>query len=166
VRNWAQLLFWGLLATAIGLALWQHTQLPARVATHFDFQGRPNGWMARETHTIAEIVLLLLMGGLFQGLAWFNDRLPIQFINVPHRDYWLTGERRAASMAWLRQLFLLIGSGLVVNFGVLFWQVYLANVRGEPRLTSAAVLPVLVGAGVVIVVVAILRRFRRPPNLV
>lgn len=163
MRSWVQALFWTSLAAVIALAVWQHSQLPARVATHFDFAGRPNGWMARDTQLKAQLGLVLGVAALMQGLAWLIDRMPVELINVPNRDYWFSDERRAESLAWVRRMVLLIGCGLFGQFGVLFYQVYRVNLAAEPRLAGRVwLLPAVVGALAVILIVAVMRRFRRP----
>lgn len=36
-----------IVALAAGFSVWAYPQLPAEVATHFDFSGQPNGWSSR-----------------------------------------------------------------------------------------------------------------------
>jgi len=48
-----------LLAT-VGLSLWAYPQLPARVITHWSFNGQANGWSSREFHTIFFPALLVV----------------------------------------------------------------------------------------------------------
>ena len=68
-RNWYKTLsalLW-LAPVAIGLRYWQvWDRLPVRMASHFDFSGRANGWMPRE------VSLYFTMGFLIFMLAVFS----------------------------------------------------------------------------------------------
>ena len=83
------------LATLFGTS----DQLPARVASHFNGVGRPDGWMSREgylrTMAAFEVGLPLFILGVFAGIRY----LPNAMINMPHREYWLAEERRDATLA-------------------------------------------------------------------
>lgn len=71
------------------------------MASHFGASGRPNGWQSKAAFF-----------GLFGGIAAFTlgvllliGRLlrfvPVSAINIPHREYWLTPERRDEALARL-----------------------------------------------------------------
>jgi|SRR5581483_4971729 len=76
--------------------------LPERVASHFDFAGQPNGWSARGSFLTSYlgVVALLLLVGVGSGLAF--AKLPIRWIDLPNRAYWLDPERRQATVRWMR----------------------------------------------------------------
>jgi len=81
--------------------------LPDRVATHFDWEGKPNGWMSKYQY-LAFIegmgwALPLILEGLFYAMRYFPNGL----INFPgDREYWLAPERRADTLAYVfRQSF-------------------------------------------------------------
>lgn len=88
----------GIIAAYLAVLAWAMTQLPDRVASHFDAAGRVDGWSSRPGYlafglgigvfVLAGLPLLtrLLLRGSGAG------------INVPHKDYWLDPahpERRA-----------------------------------------------------------------------
>lgn len=83
-----------------GVALWLS---PDRVAIHFGSGGEPNGWAP-------SYVNALIMGGvntlLFLAL-FFTPRLiagmPVRWISLPHKDYWLNDENRPATVALLSE---------------------------------------------------------------
>ncbi len=79
------------------------SQLPPRVASHFDLEGRPNDWMSRASYLALFGCLPLLFGGVAVLISWMTRRLPARFINIPRRDFWLTPERRPAVAAFLRR---------------------------------------------------------------
>lgn len=158
------ILFLLLVAAALAQALWQHDRLPARVATHFDLAGRADGWMSRDNQTKAHLGLVLFIAVMLEGLARLSPRLPDGLVNLPHRDYWLAPERRAATHAWIAGLFRLIGCVLMAFFLALFHLVYRANLHGAQMPTAPAGL--LVGgllATVGLLLAGVFLRFARPP---
>jgi hypothetical protein len=70
--------------------------LPARVASHFDAAGHPNGWMSRDGVVDFTLGLGILMPAFvlatMAGAGW----LPSHLVNLPNREYWLAPERRPA----------------------------------------------------------------------
>lgn len=159
-----QILFLLLALAVTAQALWQHDRLPERVATHFNLAGQADGWMSRDNQTKAHIGLVLFIAVLLEGLARLSPRLPDSLVNLPHRDYWLAPERRAATHAWIAGLLRLIGCVLMAFFLALFHLVYRANLNATPMLTGPAGL--LVGgllATVGLLLAGVILRFARPP---
>jgi hypothetical protein len=164
VKQSLQILFLLLALAVIAQALWQHDRLPARVATHFNLAGQADGWMSRDNQTKAHIGLVLFIALMLEGLARLSPRLPDGLVNLPHRDYWLAPERRAATHVWIAGLLRLIGCVLMAFFLALFHLVYRANLSSTPMLTGPAGL--LVGgllATVGLLLAGVILRFARPP---
>lgn len=134
MKNVLQVAFLALVLIALAQAFWQHDRLPERVAAHFDGAGRANGWMSRGTHTGLQVATILFMTALFQGIALLQPRLPKQYVNLPHRDFWLAPERAAATHARVSGAVLAIGCAVILFFIVLFHLVYQANLASPPRL--------------------------------
>jgi uncharacterized membrane protein len=80
-----------------------YSALPLKVASHFNFQGNPDGWMSRAASTEIMLAVSVLVPGIVIGTMGGAGRIPISFINLPHRDYWLAPERRHAALAVLRR---------------------------------------------------------------
>jgi uncharacterized membrane protein len=164
VKHVLQVVFLALVLTALTQVFWQHGHLPERVAAHFDGAGRANGWVARGTHTGLHVATILFMTVLFQGIALLPARLPREYVNLPHRDYWLAPERAAATHAWVAGMVLTLGCTVMLFFISLFRLVYLANLTDPPQLTGAvwwfaAGLLAMTGT----VVAALVSRFARRP---
>ncbi len=85
-----------------------YRSLPVRLATHFAADGHPNGWMTRSGYA----GFLLLIGGVMPaciaGLFYLLRFFPASAFNLPHRDYWLSPEHRAATFQEL------LASGLAI----------------------------------------------------
>lgn len=148
---------------AVSLA-WSAQQLPQQVASHFDAEGKPNDWMNRSDYLRSIGVAGLLFPLFLVGIGLMTQVLPSGSINLPHRQYWLSAERRTETnrylsrhMVWLACMVmaLLISiNGLVVQ----------AN-RTDPAFLSNVVWPLVIAfvGGVVSWLVVMIRHFSRLP---
>lgn len=90
-----------LISFVLGIAHVAHyyPKLPDTVATHFNGAGEADGFSSKQTHATLMISLQLGMMALFLGLGWLIRVLPANLINIPHRDYWLSAERKESTIA-------------------------------------------------------------------
>jgi hypothetical protein len=138
--------------------------LPAKVASHFDIQGKPNGWMSRDTCVGFTIGLGLLLPALIIGTMAGAGKIPVSFINLPHRDYWLVPERRQAALAVLLRFSLWFACLNVLFVTGLHWLIVEANLPGESPHLSGLGISVIAGgflAGTAIWVILLLRHFSK-----
>jgi hypothetical protein len=140
-------------------------QLPAVVASHFGADNRADGFMPHDGYRRFMLAfsvgfplfLALMTGGL--------PRLIPQWINIPHRAYWLAPERRAATIDLLSAF----GCALGCWAALLSAGVQLAVVRAHrvdpPVLPLDIFLPLLLGflTAMALGIVWLYRRFRLPP---
>jgi hypothetical protein len=117
-----------------------YSDLPAKVASHFDLLGRPNGWMSREACVsftvglgiVAPAFTIVMMGGA--------GRIPVSFLNLPHRDYWLTPDRRQAALAILLRYSIWFSCLMVLFLTGLHWLIVEANCQSEsPHLSGIGI---------------------------
>jgi uncharacterized protein DUF1648 len=140
-------------------------QLPAIVASHFDGHGAPNGW---QTKTI----FFAFFGGsiVISTVVCFGVPLLIAsvspaLINLPHKEYWLTPERRASSLDYLSAHFAWLGCAVLLVGIFAFEFSVRANFQPDKRFDGVSLLYVL-GAFFVFVIVwmaRLLARFGNPP---
>ena len=94
-----------MLLLLILLAFWQMSHyeplLPDRMATHFDGAGAADGWSSRSEFLRTNLVMVAGFGLLFVGITALIHRVPDAHINLPNKEYWLTPERRAATLDWI-----------------------------------------------------------------
>jgi hypothetical protein len=138
--------------------------LPAKVASHFDIHGEPNGWMKRETCVGFTLGLGILMPVFIVGMMAGAGRIPVSFINLPHRDYWLAPERCQAALAILRCYSLWFASMNVLFVTGLHWLIVQANLPGNgPHLSGPGIFVIAGGfvAGTGIWVRLLLRHFSK-----
>lgn len=152
-----------LVVIALAQAAWQHERLPETVASHFDARGQPDGWMSRNLHTTLHAGLIVFIAVFLEGIARLNRRLPDEYLNIPHRDYWLAPERRAATHAWLVTLLRAIGCTVLLFLIGLFHQVYRANQGAGLLTTSTLIMSLSLLVVLTVLLVACLVRFLRRP---
>ena len=151
--------FWGSLCISAD-------KLPAKMATHFDAAGVANDWMSRTSY-------LQFMGGMTLGLSLFMlgiiytiRYLPTSLINLPNREYWLSGDRRPYSLrdlfqagVWLCALETLFMTGM-------HWLTVKANSAVPERLSNVGFwgLMVVMFLGLGVWIYRLYCRFHKPPT--
>ena len=159
-------LFLALLVLAGAFVKSTSAGLPAVVASHFGPGGVANGFMGKGTY---EVFMLALVVGV-PALAAFSARLlrnmPADFVNLPHRQYWLAPERRAATFESLSSLTLWFAMALAVFLSYCHWLVVRAHATQPPELPETWFLAGLglFGTFTLAWLFVLFRRFGRPPR--
>jgi hypothetical protein len=139
------------------------SQLPGRVATHFDGTGQPNGWMSRTAHLRFMAVFGLAFPLFVPALIYASRLLPDRFYNLPHRDYWLAPARRPETMAYLLRHSLWFSSMALCFVIGINASIIHANSLAQAHLSTLLALG-LVGcflAGTAVWAVSMIRHFKR-----
>ena len=138
--------------------------LPERLAVHFGASGEANGWSSKGE-------FMVLFGGMeaffvLFGLAFATllDRVPLAFINIPHKDYWFSPERQEESRAFLRNQILWIETATLGFLVALAQLLFKENLGSAPPRLPGNLWCVLVAFVAVVLwfSVRIVRRFLRP----
>jgi Protein of unknown function (DUF1648) len=163
VRTVGTALIVGTVALGAAELLAARNDLPSRVASHFQADGRADGWMGRDAFIAVAIGVLAFLGALFLGLAYGIPRLPTTLLNIPHREYWLASERRAATLDAVTKMMLAMGVVTTALLYGVFKLTILANREAEPRLDGTE-WSLLAAFGVLFVAIlgATIWRFRKP----
>ena len=125
-------ILWLLVAAAALQIAWFYPQLPAKVASHFDGQGRPNGWMSKDGFFLLYGAMLALQLAVFGAGARLIRRLPDRWFNLPHRDYWLAPERRDQTLDYLEGWGLWFGCAVMAFLLGIFQLAIEANLKQSP----------------------------------
>jgi hypothetical protein len=139
-------------------------QLPDRLATHFNGNGQPDGWMTRSEYLLltglSGSLLLLFFVGLF-----FAIRAAPGGLNMPHRDYWLSPEQRVATFDFIFCQLLTFSCMFISFFIGIHLLTIQANALAHPRLSILMILGLAgcLTAGLVILVVTNYRHFSTLP---
>ena len=67
---------------------------PARMASHFNFQGSPDGFMPKLEFFISQGQVALTVIGLGLVMQLLVLITPARWINLPNREYWLIPEHQ------------------------------------------------------------------------
>jgi hypothetical protein len=160
----AALLLPGLLAVLAAFVWRSASDLPAVVASQFGAGGAAIRFMARDTY-------VALMLGLVVGVPLLVAILPTALaggdgshLNLPHRDHWLSPERREGTRTFIRRHGQWSAAISALFLGYVHYLVVQANQRQPPTLATTAM------AGGVVVLLMLLAiglavfwtRFRRP----
>ena len=164
-KSLPSLLFLAVLAAAGLFVMQTGAKLPEMVASHFGPSGAANGFMSRSFYLwfmVGFVVLLPLALNLLIGHVL---KLPSTRINIPHREYWLTPERRGATVVRLRRHMQFFGGLLAVFLCYVHWQVVQANTRTPAALDNTRFsMGLATFMASLIVWIVILRRDFRPPQ--
>ena len=106
--------------------------LPERLAVHFGSSGEPDGWSSKGEFMVlfgAMEVFFVLFG---VGLALALDRIPVAFINVRHKDYWFSPERREESLEFMKNQILWIEAATLGFFVAIAQLIFRGNLGDAP----------------------------------
>lgn len=144
---------------------WVLTQeLPAKVATHFNFEGTPDGFMTLTGYRW----FICIFSGVFPMFMVFMIGVVPSLLpgvtNIPHRDFWLHPDRKAETMNYLFCMGCWMASLMTLFFVGLNYVTVVANQSDPVRMPSRIFFTMLVAflAGIATWVLALNRKFRRP----
>lgn len=144
---------------------WYWSQLPPKVATHFNLEGEADSWMSKGLATLVMITLQLLLPLFLAGITALTSRLPTSLINLPNREYWLHPSRCKQSLAYVRTVISWLAVAVAIHVMVINHLSFLAN-RDDTKLNTAGVMicMIFVFAAVVGLIGNLLWHFRLPQN--
>jgi hypothetical protein len=145
---------------------WYLPRMPAAMATHYDAAGLPNGFMSPGTALGVHLFILGVLALAFVVLPALLGKFAVGLINIPNRGYWLSTERKTASLAALRTRMEILGCAALTLMLVIGECSFRANLNPPPRLPTW---PLLCSVGaflsfLVVWMVSLVRRFPRPPQ--
>ena len=137
--------------------------LPQKIATHFNFAGKPDGFMTllnfQSFITLSTICFPLVMVFMVGVLpAWFPS-----LVNISHRDYWFAPERKTKTLDYLFSMACKLGVLMVFFFVGLNVIIVLANNSNPvlmPKLPFFIVM-LLFLLGILLWVVMLFLKFRK-----
>lgn len=158
-------LFFLVLALGAGFVWWSSGRLPEVVASHFGAGGVADGFMPRGQYVVFMLALVLAVPTLVFFAGRLASRVPVQFVNLPNKQYWLAPERRAATLESLGRF---AAWAAYATLGVLclaHWFVVQANLEQPSRLEQAPLIAVLAlfFLALFVAMAVVLRRFFRVP---
>jgi uncharacterized membrane protein len=119
-RRWQGWVGLSLMALAALQTWWYYPRLPARVISHLDAAGRPDGYTAKGVLFIEYWILLLMIAGFFLLAVRLIPKTPVKWISLPHKDYWMSPQRRGRAFAFMIASTAWFGNATLLFFIFLF----------------------------------------------
>ncbi len=100
---------------------WLHRpHLPDPMPVHFDLSGMADRWLPRDAACWHQSLSALLIAVLLLLITAALPRVPARWVNIPHRNVWLSPERRAATLRVLTTFLAWTLAGVQALF-IAFW---------------------------------------------
>lgn len=120
---------------AVG-AIFDHQQLPNRIASHFNGRGVADGWMPKPSFTMTMLAVGFGVPAFVMAIMFSIRFFPAKYLNVPNPAYWRepTNYRKACDFLFI--------SSLWFASAFLLWQTFFsqlivsANLVSPPQLNS------------------------------
>jgi hypothetical protein len=138
------------LAAVAAFILVSGRSLPPIVASHFAASGHANGFMPRGDYLVFMLLIALGVPLLLALIPYSLRSIPLRFVNLPNREYWLAPERREETLVFLQNHGIFLSVLLVAFLCYIHWLVVRAN-ESQPAFFS----PSLFVGGFVLFLVAI-----------
>ena len=158
-----RILFFTILFAGLAFAMHDFSQLPERMASHFNASGMPNGWMPKSGFFLVYLFVISAACSVEflvpRSIAKRSDRR----INLPNKEYWLAPERRAETFAFFDKFFAWYGCAFLFLEVCVLELALQANFQTPPVLPTGPVVTLLVAFVVFNIggVIAFYRRFSR-----
>ncbi len=118
--------------------------LPERVAIHFGARGVADSWAAKEANAALLVGTHVFLFALLALSGRLATALPARWVNIPHRDYWLSAANRALAGSMVQAYTMRLGTALFALFMGLGVLTVRANLSEPVRLELGLFLPMLV----------------------
>jgi hypothetical protein len=115
----------GVLGTAHA-AYW-YTRLPDRMSSHFDVDGKPDGWSTKGAFFVIYYGVAAVSALLLFGVALLFRFLPAGMMNLPNKEVWLSPEHQQETRDFLFYYFLWFASATLLLLVDLAEQTFRVN---------------------------------------
>jgi hypothetical protein len=118
-------------------------RLPRMVGSHFGTRGVANDWQPKTLFFCIELGIIVLAIVVSFGIPRIIEVLPVSLINLPRKEFWLSPDRRAETLLYLRVWNAWFGCALLAFLLFVMELVFRANLHNPPQLSNAAFIPAL-----------------------
>lgn len=157
-------LFVLMLMACFGHATYYFAQLPAVVPSHFGVSGKADAWSSRSNFVGIYVFTVSVCGIIFGTIGTILARMPVSLINLPHKDYWLSDERKDDTISFLSAFMLLFGAA---TLGLLLFTFHQAFRVSLGRIETLEYMPLCLGLYIAVslcLTTWILVKFSRRPQ--
>jgi uncharacterized membrane protein len=138
--------------------------LPPVVPSHFGFDGRADRWTPRDTYVVIMLLLAIGLPLLIVASMGTVRGIPVRWINLPNRDYWLEPGRREETYRTLRAFGCCVGVAVALFLTALHVLIVTGTSARDPAPPGAALFALLAVflVSIVLMLAWLVRRFARP----
>jgi uncharacterized membrane protein len=138
--------------------------VPAHLASHFNFQGNPDGFMPKVDFFASQIQMTLVVIGVALLMQVLILVTPAKWINTPNRAYWLVPEHHDQMVENLSSFGFALFAAILLVVQVGFELAIYGNLQKPIIFSAQLMLPVIAGFFIYSFVLLFLltRSFRRP----
>ncbi len=136
-----------LLACAIvfaGAVASGYRKLPETIATHFDGNGRADGWTGRTSFAMSSLAMGFGVPAFVVGVMYAVRFFPAKYLNVPKADHWRRPENHRRACDFLFAASLWFGSAFMLWLALVLRLIVEANRVSPPHLDGGMVMMVTV----------------------
>ncbi|HBC40693.1 MAG TPA: hypothetical protein DCZ88_02010 [Pseudanabaena sp.] len=153
-----------LFGVAIAQSIYFYPLLPDIVGSHFDIVGKVNGTSYKMKYFIVYCVSLAITSSFTIILPLIFKYVPTSMINLPHKAYWLSDERREESFKFLNVHLSWFGVASMLLMVIIFHLTFLANLSPIKDLNTPAPWALLVTFVIFTIwwTVVLLKHFPKP----
>lgn len=121
-------------ALGVALAFYYHSMLPAMAALNFGFDGRADSLAGKGSFLLVALGMHCLFTALFYFFPALMTKIPRDYLNLPHIEYWFAPERLADSTKKIAEKMYVFGT--VTNVFLIFCSTlsYRANITDNKTL--------------------------------
>jgi len=136
-------------------------ELQARVATHFNGAGQPDGWMTRGQHLLFISLLGFGLPAFITGLSYCIRFLPSSMLNTPHSTFWRSPENYPVACRIILHWSYAVGALTLLWMTLLNYQLVAANRLSPPFIspTQALFTAGFYVMGLVLLILQLVRTF-------
>ncbi len=104
-------------------------RLPQNVAVHFGGTGVANNWGNRQFLITFDLAVITVLFAMFIAITLLIKHIPSEMINLPDKNYWLSGEKREKTLATIQNILSEFGLATIILLLIIFEIVYRTNVK-------------------------------------
>ena len=113
-RKTSLTVFFVLCLLCVVQAAYYYPLLPERIASHFGPSGRPDAWSAKASFITFYLIIVAILFLLFPTISFAVSKIPVSFINLPNKEYWLSPARKQQTIEYLSYSFLWFASATML----------------------------------------------------
>ena len=118
-----------LFGIAIAQSIYFYPLLPDVVGSHFDATGHVNGTSPKLIYFVLYLISLATTSSFTLVLPLMLRYLPTSMINLPHREYWLSSDRKEETLSFFNVHMSWVGVATMLLLIAVFHLTFLANLN-------------------------------------